>query len=154
MDRKIFYLLSGNSRMRMREVGMQKNDCRGTSAVLVKKLKIAVEQTCELCHEYFPVSSLEIHTISRRNYKEMVRDPSARILIVCSTCHNHIHQLPVPVGKQRALVKARSFFIRQDVRRILGYKPKPYHAPDDINIPLVYDEYFGRYSWGSYRLSG
>ena len=78
---------------------------------------------------------LEIHTISRRNYKEMVRDPSARILIVCSTCHNHIHQLPVPVGKQRALVKARSFFIRQDLRRILGYTPKPYRAPDDVNIP-------------------
>ena len=84
-DRKIFNLLSGNSRMRKREMRMQKNDCRGTSPVLEKKLKIAVEQTCELCHEYFPISFLEIHTISRRTYKEMVRDPSARILIVCST---------------------------------------------------------------------
>jgi hypothetical protein len=133
---------------------MQGSDCRGTSPVLEKKLKIAVEQTCELCREYHPVSSLEFHRISRRRYKEMVRDPSARILIVCQSCHHHIHQLPVPVGKQRALVKARSFFIRRDVRRILGYVPKPYRVPDDINIPLIYEEYFGRYSWGSYRLSG
>ena len=133
---------------------MQGSDCRGTSPVLENKLKIAVEQTCELCREYFPVSSLEIHNISRRRYKEMVRDPSTCILIVCQSCHHHIHQLPVPVGKQRALVKARSFFIRRDVRRILGYVPKPYRAPDDINIPLIYEEYFGRYSWGSYRLGG
>ena len=132
---------------------MQGSDCRGTSPVLENKLKIAVEQTCELCREYHPVASLEIHRISRRWYKEMIRDPSTRILIVCQSCHHHIHQLPVPVGKQRALVKARSFFIRRDVRRILGYVPKPYRAPDDINIPLIYEEYFGRYSWGSYRLS-
>jgi hypothetical protein len=140
--------------MRKREMDMQKNDRRGTSPVLQKKLKIAVEQTCELCREYFPLLSLDIHQISRRNFKEMVRDPSARILIVCHTCHNHIHQLPVPVGKQRVLVKARSFFIRRDLRRILGYEPKPYEAPDDVNIPLIYEEFFGRYSWGSYRFSG
>lgn len=133
---------------------MREIDCRGTSPVLEKKLKIAVEQTCELCHEYRPMTSLEIHIISRRRYKEMVRDPSARILIVCQSCHDHIHQLPVPVGKQRALVKARSFFIRRDLRRILGYEPKPYVAPNDINIALIYEEYMGRYSWGSYRLSG
>ena len=133
---------------------MRETDCRGISPVQDKKIKIAAEQTCELCHEYYPLSFLDIHLISRRLYKEMIRDPSTRILIVCQACHDHIHRLPVTVGKQRALVKARSFFIRRDLRRILGYVRKPYQAPDDINIPLIYDEYMGRYSWGSYRLSG
>ncbi|MDD1696250.1 MAG: hypothetical protein LUQ54_05065 [Methanoregula sp.] len=133
---------------------MQETDFRGSSPVLEKNLKIAVEQTCELCREYYPLSMLEIHLISRRRYKEMVRDPSTRFLVVCQSCHNHIHQLPVPAGKQRALVKSRSFFIRRDLRRILGYTPKPYTPPDDINIPLIYEEYVGRHSWGSYRLSG
>jgi hypothetical protein len=133
---------------------MRETECRGLFPLQEKKLKIAVEQTCELCHEYHPVSFLELHRISRRTLKEMVRDPSARILIVCQTCHNHIHRLPVPVGKQRALVKARSFFIRRDLRRILGYVPKPYKAPDDINLALIYEEYMGRFPWGSYRLSG
>jgi hypothetical protein len=119
-----------------------------------EKLKIAVEQTCELCHDYHPLSFLEIHLISRRLYKEMVRDPSARILVICQSCHRHIHRLPVPVGKQRAVVKARLFFIRRDLRRILGYVPKPYQAPDDINIALIYEEYMGRYPWGLYRLNG
>lgn len=133
---------------------MRETDCRKLSSRQDEKLKIAVEQTCELCHEYHPSAFLEIHLISRRLYKEMVRDPSARILVVCQSCHNHIHRLPVPVGKQRAIVKARSFFIRRDLRRILGYTPKPYQAPDDINIALIYDEYMGRNPWGSYRLSG
>lgn len=133
---------------------MRETECRGLFPVQEEKLIIAVEQTCELCHEYHPVSFLELHLISRRIFKEMVRDPSARILIVCRTCHDHIHRLPVPVGKQRALVKARSFFIRRDLRRILGYVPKPYKAPDDVNIALIYEEYLGRNSWGSYRLSG
>jgi len=84
----------------------------------------------------------------------MARDLSARILVVCQSCHNHIHRLPVPVGKQRVLVKARSFFIRRDLRRILGYVPKPYQAPDDINIALIYEETMGRFPWGSYRLAG
>lgn len=133
---------------------MRETECRGLFPVQEEKLIIAVEQTCELCHEYHPVSFLELHLISRRIFKEMVRDPSARILIVCHTCHDHIHRLPVPVGKQRAIVKARSFFIRRDLRRILGYVPKPYKAPDDVNIALIYEEYLGRNSWGSYRLSG
>jgi hypothetical protein len=40
------------------------------------------------------------------------------------------------------------------MRRILGYVPKPYKAPDDINLYVIYEEYFGRGSSGSYRLSG
>jgi hypothetical protein len=133
---------------------MRETDCRGISSVQEERLKIAVEQTCELCHDYHPLSCLEIHHISRRILKEMVRDQSARILIVFPACHNPIHRLLVPVGKQRALVKARSFFIRRDLRRILGYVPKPYQAPDDINLALIYEEYIGRYSWGSYRPIG
>jgi hypothetical protein len=119
-----------------------------------RKLRIAVEHTCELCHEYYPAPFLEIHRISRSLYKEMKRDPSTRILIVCTLCHKHIHSLPVSTGKQRTLVKKRSFFIRRDMRRILGYRPRPYHAPDDINLSVVYEEYFGRCPTGSYRLSG
>jgi len=119
-----------------------------------EKLKIAVENICELCHDYHPSLFLEIHIISRLPTKEMKHDPSTRILVVCQLCHSHIHRLPVSIGKQRALVKHRSFYIRRDLRKILGYVPKPYRAPDDINLYVIYEEYFGRCSLGSYRLSG
>jgi hypothetical protein len=117
-----------------------------------EKLKIAVENTCELCHEYHPSASLEIHLISRHFYKEMRRDPSTRILVVCHPCHIHIHQLPLSIGRQRTIVKERSFFIRKDLRQVLGYKPKPYQAPDDINLFSIFEEYLGRSSPGPYRL--
>jgi hypothetical protein len=133
---------------------MLETECRWITPEQEQNIKIAVEYTCELCHEYYPVSFLEIHLISRRLYKEMKRDPSTRILVVCLFCHSHIHNLPVPIRKQRALVKERSFFIRRDMRRIMGYQPKPYQAPDDINLYVIYEEYFGRSPPGSYRLSG
>ncbi len=124
----------------------------GINSVQEQKLKLAVENTCELCHEYYPSAFLEIHLISRRNYKEMRNDPSARVLVVCQPCHTHLHMLPVTIGRQRAIVKRRLFFIRRDLRRVLGYVPKPYHPPDDINLYVVYEEYMGRSSPGPYRM--
>jgi len=133
---------------------MPETDWMKLTSVQEQKLKIAVEQICELCHDYHPISFLEIHLISRRPYKEMKRDPSTRILIVCRFCHNHIHELPVAIGKQRGIVRRRSFFVRRDIRKVLGYKPTPYHPPDDINLYVIYEEYLGRSPSGSYRLRG
>jgi hypothetical protein len=133
---------------------MPECSCMGITLVKEENLKTAVENTCELCHDYYPPSLLEIHVISRRPTKEMKRDPSTRILVVCELCHTHIHTLPVPVAKQRAVVKNRSFYVRQDIRKILGYMPKPYQAPDDIDLYVILEENFGRGSPGPYRISG
>jgi hypothetical protein len=108
-------------------------------------IKIAVESTCELCHEYHPLSLLEIHVISRKRFPEMVRDPSARILVICLPCHRHIHRLPVPVEKQRALVRKRAFEIRRDLRKVLGYKPKPVTPQEDLGVAQIYEEYLNMF---------
>jgi hypothetical protein len=133
---------------------MAETDCMGITPVQEKKCKIAVENTCERCRDYFTASRLELHLISRRIYREMVHDPSARILVVCQICHEDIHTLPVPVKKQRAIVGRRGFYIRRDLRRVLGYKPAPYIAPNSVDLAQVYEEYFDRCAPGSYRLGG
>jgi hypothetical protein len=133
---------------------MQVSEYPALTPVQEKKLKVAVEQNCELCSEYFAPEFLEIHRISRRLYREMVRDPSTRILVVCHLCHQHIHRLPVRVKDQRALVSHRSFFVRQDIRKILGYTPKPYSPPTDTCVSEVYEEYFYHFPPGSFRLGG
>jgi hypothetical protein len=133
---------------------MPESGCRWITDEQEQKLRIAVEHTCELCHEYYPASHLEIHSISRHQYKEMKRDPSARILVLCPFCHDHIHRLPLLVRNQRELVRMRSFFVRRDMRRILGYRPAPYLAPDDIDLSAIYEEYFRQCPPGSYRLCG
>ena len=133
---------------------MQVAEYPGLTAVQERKLKLAVEGSCELCSEYFALPFLEIHRISRRLYREMVRDPSTRILVVCHLCHHHIHRLPVRVKDQRAIVSRRSFFVRQDIRKILGYAPKPYSPPDDMDVSEMYEEYFYHFPPGSFRLGG
>jgi hypothetical protein len=133
---------------------MQVAEYSGLTPEQEKKLKIAVEGRCELCSEYFAFPFLGIHRISRRLYREMVRDPSTRILVVCQLCHHHIHRLPVRVRDQRAIVSRRSFFVRQDIRKILGYTPKPYSPPDDSDLSQMYEEYFYHFPPGSFRLGG
>ena len=133
---------------------MPETEYSGLTPEQERKLKIAVEESCELCSEYFALPFLEIHRISRRLYREMVRDPSARILVVCHLCHRHIHRLPVRVKDQRAIVSGRSFFVRQEIRKILGYVPRPYSPPDDTEASQMYDEYFYHFPPGSFRLGG
>jgi len=133
---------------------MQVSEYPGLTAVQERKLKLAVEGNCELCSEYFAMPFLKIHRISRRLYREMVRDPSTRILVVCHLCHRHIHRLPVRVKEQRAIVLRRSFFVRRDIRRALGYRPKPYEPPGDIDVSQIYEEYFNLPPHGPFRLSG
>ena len=120
---------------------MQVPEYPGLTRVQERAIKIAVEGTCELCSEYFALPLLEIHRISRRLYREMVRDPSARILVVCGPCHQHIHRLPVRVKDQRAIVSRRPYFVRQELRKALGYTPKPYSPPETSALSEMYEEY-------------
>ena len=41
-----------------------------------------------------------------------------------------------------------------DLRRVHGYKPAPYCAPDSIDLAQGYEEYFDRCAPGSYRMGG
>jgi len=126
----------------------------GLTPAQERKIKIAVEGKCELCSEYSALPFLEIHRISRRTYREMVRDPSTRIIVVCQHCHDHIHRLPLPVQQQRAIVSRRSFYSRQDIRQVLGYKPKPYTPPDPPDSALMEEDWFYHFPPGSFRLGG
>ncbi len=133
---------------------MQETSTLGLTPLQEDGLKTALENTCELCHGYFPSSSLELHRISRRNYREMNRDASTRFLVVCTDCHAHIHALPVPVARQRKIVRNRSFFSQRDLRKILGYVPKRYEPPQSVDPSQAYEEYFGNCPQGSYRMGG
>jgi hypothetical protein len=116
--------------------------------------KIAGEGNCELCSEYFALPFPEVHRISRRLYREMVRDPPTRILVVCHLCHDHIHRLPIRGKDPRALVSRRPYDVRQGIRKALGYKPKHYTPPAETDLSPMYEDWFYHFPPGSFRPGG
>jgi hypothetical protein len=116
--------------------------CKGISPQKEKKIKRALESTCELCREYTPLSLLELHGILP---EPKVKNPHPKereqnILVVCLPCHHLIHEEPVPVNKLKALITRRLFTVRQEILRALGYVPKPYSAPDDVDFSRLIDD--------------
>ena len=116
--------------------------CRGILLLNVQQIKIAVEGTCELCREYTPLPLLELHGIpsDQEPQQPQPKERERNILVVCSTCHRHIHELPVPGQKLRALIDRRPFAVRKEILHALGYVPKHYSPPEDIDIARVFEE--------------
>ncbi|NLD56557.1 MAG: hypothetical protein GX651_00285 [Methanomicrobiales archaeon] len=133
---------------------MQEPEYPGLTYQQEKGLRLAVEGVCELCSGYFALEFLEVHQISRRVYREMQRDPTTRILIVCRECHRHIHRLPVRVRDQRAIVSRRSFLVRKDLRNAIGYRSKTYVPPEGDDPARMYDEFFDHFPPDSFRHEG
>ena len=107
-----------------------------------KKIKIIVDGTCEVCGILTSPDELEIHLISHRRTREDRRDPSLRILVACRNCHGLIHTIPIPKKSQRIISKSRDFFVRRDIRKLLGYIPAPYSPPETIDLAQIYDDGF------------
>jgi len=120
-----------------------------------KRIKVAVESTCELCGTYMPLSLLGVHRISCRQSRSEKEDRSLCILVVCPDCHRQIHTIPVPVKVQRFISGSRNFFVRRDMRKIFGYRSKPYAPPGDIDLSEIYENEFKAFPpTGSFRISG
>jgi len=108
----------------------------------IERIKRAVEGTCELCHEYTPLPLLELHGIPSGTeiVQPQPKERERNILVVCSTCHRHIHELPVREEKLRARIEKRPFAVRKEILCALHYVPKRYLPPEDIDLARVYDE--------------
>jgi hypothetical protein len=116
--------------------------CKGISRRKERQIKIAVEGTCELCREYTPLPLLELHGIAcpAEPKKPGPKKREKNILVVCATCHRHIHELPVPNERLRSLIDRRPFALRREILQALGYKPKKYSPPEDTDIARVFEE--------------
>jgi hypothetical protein len=131
--------------------------CRGISPAKEKRIKLAVESTCELCREYVPLSLLELHGFPADRVPKRIspKEKERHIIVVCHACHQHIHDLPVPDEKLAFLIAKRPFSVRKEIHRILGYVPKPYSPPNNIDLSQIYEESFHICPpLDSYRLSG
>jgi hypothetical protein len=109
--------------------------------VKAKRVKLAAGARCEICDGEFPLSILEIHLILQEGGRRTRGGPDLQreILILCPACHREIHTYRIPRADQKILVRSRQPGVRREMRRILGYKPKPY-SPPEVDLAAVYEE--------------
>jgi hypothetical protein len=108
--------------------------------IKVRKIKLVLDRSCELCGGEWPVESLEIHAISGDRLRGRERpDLEREILVLCSSCHRDLHEASLTVAEQKEILRYRPVEKRREIRRILGYTPKPY-VPPDCDISGIYEE--------------
>jgi len=69
------------------------------------------------------------------------------LLVLCPRCHHDLHSFSVPLADQRELIAYRPYRVKQAIRAILGYRPKPYTPPDNFDPSTVF-ETMDRSAWG------
>lgn len=123
----------------------------GTCAVIV----MAVGGACEWCRERYPLSLFEIHRIYPGDAcPDRVRsDPQKGILVLCPICHRHVHDDSVPEDEQKEVIRNRPGPVRNQLRQVLGYSPRPY-TPPETDIERSYEECFRIDSLDLYRAGG
>jgi len=103
------------------------------SAVRENQLKIAAGSCCESCGEYYPPGELELHPISS------IPDPDAcnadEILVLCTWCHNRLHEAAIPEELQRSAVRLRPPGISRRMHEILKKPPAGSHEPPESGDP-------------------
>jgi hypothetical protein len=109
--------------------------------VKAKRVKLAAGSRCEICDGEFRLSILEIHLVPREGGRSASAGPDLQreILILCPACHREIHAFRIPRADQKILVRSRPSGVRREMRRVLGYKPKPY-SPPEVDLAVVYEE--------------
>ena len=119
------------------------------SEAKAKRIKMAGGCSCELCGESRALPELEIHLVPMPGRPPSRRklDLQSLILVVCPRCHHDLHAFSVPLADQRELIAYRPYRMKQAIRAVLGYRPKPYIPPDDFDPATVF-ETLDRSAWG------
>jgi len=106
----------------------------------VRKIKLVLGGRCELCGMEYSLETLEIHAIQGNQPLPRDRaDLEREILVLCGTCHRDLHEACLGVADQKEILRYRPKDLRREIRRILGYTPRPY-VPPESNISEIYEE--------------
>ncbi len=100
--------------------------------IRARKVKEAVGSKCELCGKAEEADSLEVHAFVNEDREGALpaEDLEGWLLVLCSRCHDDLHDLPAGCEAQEMLVGQREDSARRMIRAILGYIPKSYTPPD------------------------
>jgi hypothetical protein len=108
--------------------------------VKTKRIKLAVESRCEICGRQAGLEDMGIHSFleeAEDSYEPA--DLEQFLLVLCNGCHRDIHSYPITIQEQESLIQTRHKPVRENIRAILAYNPKPY-SPPEIDMEDVYRE--------------
>jgi len=103
-----------------------------TRPIRAKKIILAVGHRCELCGSEQALDDLLIDTFLDEDLAEE-HPPSHMegfLLVLCFRCHSDLQEFKVPGEELDILIRQRDEAVRQKIREILEYNPKPYTPPD------------------------
>jgi hypothetical protein len=99
--------------------------------VKTKRIKIAAGSSCEICGRAEALENLEVHSfLEDPEDRYFPADLEQFLIILCHQCHGVIHSYPITLHDQELLVRQRPESIREIIRVILAYVPKPYTPPE------------------------
>ena len=108
--------------------------------VKAKRIKLAVGTSCEVCGYEGTLEDLEIHSfLDEAEDRYSLAELERFLLILCTWCHWELHAYEISIREQEALVRDRPEPIREEIRTILAYVPKPY-TPPEIDMEEAYRE--------------
>ena len=99
--------------------------------VKAKRIKLAIGACCEVCGRAEALEDLEIHSfLEEPEDRYAPADLERFLLVLCTRCHWDLHTLTVSLSELEALVQERPEPVREEIRAILSYLPKPYTPPE------------------------
>ncbi|NYT07664.1 MAG: hypothetical protein GKC05_05350 [Methanomicrobiales archaeon] len=121
-----------------------------------RAVKTLLGGTCEWCDRQVAFPDLVLHRIVPvpGRIPPESPDPQKRFLLLCRSCHQDIHRIPLPNHLQRDLVRRRSPEIRKALRILFDYIPEPYQPPDTADPAEIYEECFSLRSLDLFRAGG
>ncbi|KAF1074808.1 hypothetical protein MKMG_01881 [Methanogenium sp. MK-MG] len=106
------------------------------------KIKTALGNKCEKCRKKFPVRNLKVHHIEEAAKASGTKDLNTpgNLLVLCSICHDDVHDKPIPKSTQKGWIKKRSESAKKEIRSILRNRPKVTDgnsSPVKIRVPKI-----------------
>lgn len=125
---------------------------KALSALKMNKIKLAVENRCELCKGIFPNYHLTIYFISQPHTKNEIigiKVPE-QILVVCTNCRMLIRNITLPESSLRKIAKNRPERIVKKIEDVVHPENKSFQSKIHYDEEELFNDAFDIDTWTAF----
>jgi hypothetical protein len=110
------------------------------STVKIRKIKLASNNTCEMCSGVFPQYALVLYVISRKKTAEYaaVSDDACDIIVLCTNCLLKTRRNHTIRRGLNHIVGKRPVLIREKIQQILSSKGGSYESAVQYDLAEIF----------------